>query len=201
MAKAVTLKIDGAKAAKKAVKEFGKAANGAMQAAAKRAVDSAKSQIAKSIRKRYVVEADDVKKSIAVAKNATLDNLVITLRLRGSLQTIYHHFEIVPAHRPPKSVGRYSIATSIKKGKTATFTRRVFLPTTNARKQKTQLWFRQGPSRHSPVTPLHTLSVAQMLNDDAKEEVNKKAGEVLMKRFQHEMDFRLGKLTKKGGGT
>ena len=148
-----------------------------------------------------MIQAEDVKNSIGVIKNATLDNPVIMLRLRGSLQTIYHHFTVAPMHRPAKAAGRYNIVTSIKKGKTATFTRRIFLPTANASNQKKQLWFRQGPSRHSPVMPLHTLSVAQMLNDKVKEEVNKKAGEVLMKRFKHEMEFRLGKLTKKGGGT
>lgn len=198
MQRAVTIEFGGVKAARQAIKSLDKVSQQAMAAAVNRTQSFAKSQIVKSIRENYDVSVADVRASISEKKRATKVDPVVVLRVRSSLQTIYHHFKVRPRVRPKKQ-RPYGVNVTIKKGSTGVMNGRVFLPAAGARKQKTQLWFRKGPSRHSPVVPLHTLSVAQMVNPEVKEAIDEQVGKKLVERFNHEMAFRLGTLGGKGG--
>jgi hypothetical protein len=192
--KIMTIGFKGAKGVSRAFGQYDKISKLALSAAVNRTQTFAKTQLVKSIRAAYEVSAADVRGSISDKKKATPADPVAVLRIRSSLPTIYYHFKLAPKFRPGKR-GPYSIAVTIKKGQTKKMDGRVFLPSATSTKKNTQLWMRsKGRHRVSTVKPLHTLSFAQMVNDDVQREVLEKSDEMLKKRLDHEMEYRMEKL-------
>lgn len=195
----ITIEPKGFKEAIAALGNVKGEARSAIRAAVNRTCSFVRTQLVKSIRAQYVIPAKDVRDSIKDEKKATNSNLVASLAVRSSMTSIYPHFRVTPKFRPTQRGKKYKVKVTIKKGSRQAMQGRVFLPTATSTKQKAQIWVRRAGAKRKPVVPLHTLSVAQMVNDTVQKDIQAQASEMLEKRVQHELEYSLEKLAEKHG--
>jgi len=181
------------------IQTLGKETPKAVSAAVNRAVTSTKAQISKIVRQEYVIKARDVKDTIST-KRATPQNPEAAIISKGRLLTIYHHFRVSPKRHHDPGTGRMlkkrrKLNVTIKKGQ------RKQLPGAwigfRRGSGTPQVWIREGKSRY-PVKVLRSLSVPQMIsNEGSMNKIQEHAQEVLEKRLQHEMEFRISKMKQR----
>lgn len=206
---AVGIKIDD-KELKQAVKKlsaFPKEIPKATVAALNRTVTFANTRIKREVTRKYAIKSGEVQQTLTM-KKATTQNLTTYITSEGRRYTLAH-FE-----RNLNSVAKAggNIKVQVKKGNTkavnikpGAFVASMSGPKKKraARKSNTMGTFliaqRVGNSRY-PIKVLRTLSVPQMISsNDISETVLKESQNMLKKRIDHEVEYRLSKLSKNGG--
>lgn len=190
----ITIGVENLKKVSKDVGKLVHVSTYALAAAIKRTTAFARTQIAKSIREKYEIRAGTIRSKTSIRQQATPARPMAVLQVKDATQSIYPNFKVSPRLRRKKS---YRVSVTIKKGSPRVIRGGAFLPKGSSTKQKQQIWMRQGKAR-LPVVALHTLSVAQMVNDEVGQEIHVKIGEELKKRLAHELEFRMKKLKESG---
>lgn len=168
----------------------------AVMQAVNRTVDHVYTHTSREVRKEYAIKDKDVKSTLKKVK-ASPGKIEAGVISKGRTLTIYHHFRVSP--KKPTPGKRYRVKVVIKKGKMETIDTdpKPFIATAN---NATQVFKRTGPKR-KPLVVLRSLSVPQMIsNEQTYSRIQKLAGDMLEKRIEHEINRRLNKIGKGGGG-
>jgi hypothetical protein len=162
--------------------------------------------VAKEVTKRYGISNAEVNPSSTKKdKNGNKIKLAGYIGVRGNtLETLAinysgHmltpvHFKMTPTEPVPGK--KYRITAEILKGKRASLSRKAYLGNTGAKEgDEEKIHFipfqRVGKSR-LPIKPIKTVSVPQMVdNEDVRAEIDKRLGEGLQKRLEHNVQRRL----------
>ena len=185
---AVNIKIDD-KEIKKTLKnldKFPKQVPKAASAAINRTITFTNKKVSQEVRKIYNVKAGDIKSTIKI-KRATPSNLSGEINSNGKRLTLKRF------SRTNKWKRGKPIKVKVKKtgAKVVNTSPKAFMTSLNG---NGQILKRKGASQY-PVEVLHTLSIPQMIsNTEVSDSVMEEARQVLQKRIEHEVIYRLKKL-------
>lgn len=168
------------------VKKFKILENGceiALQRTIKEMKTRAAPKIKKSIQNHYGVDTATINKARSKAKTGKAKVKVsgfvvdsISLPYQGELPTL-RHFSMNPK-RPSKTP--YQITATIKDGKTSTF-KSAFLQ----RPDNTYLPFQRTGKDRYPIEVIRSVSVPQMITNEAREEIEENVSELAATRLEH----------------
>ncbi|WP_459482111.1 phage tail protein [Clostridium saccharoperbutylacetonicum] len=188
----VNIKIDD-KELKKTVAKLGRFPNEipkATSAALNRTITSVTKTIKKEVTSKYSIKSGEVAKTFKIRK-ANNGSLSAVISSQGQVLTLSHF----PANLRAGWTGKAPIRVKVKKSgyKQINTTPGAFVASLGGNlhivKRKT--------SNSYPIEVLKTLSIPQMIsNTEISEKVMKDTGEQLQKRIEHEVEYRLGKLSK-----
>ena len=161
--------------------------------------------ISKTVRQEYGVDAKAVKDALRVERGGnipgtTVRNMVI--KYRGHLLTPVH-FGMRPKER--KAGGKpYSITATIRKSRgkkelhgKSYYRGRPFLASTGAKSEGKvkQIPFQRETTERTPITPIKTISVPQMIEDKngVKPEIVETIDKIFAERFEHNFNYIMSK--------
>jgi IS30 family transposase len=177
------------------IKNFGKVAPKAMAAALNRTISTVKADMKREATAEYEIKSADVAKTLRV-KRASAKRLYASAISEGRPVALIH-FKVKPKKPPTKRATGY-VQVKVKKsgGYTALKGERAgFVQNMNGGINV----YQRETKKHLPVKRLYSLSIPQMIsNKEVIARINKKAHETLEKRLEHEVNYRLEKLAKKG---
>ncbi|MCI1478115.1 MAG: phage tail protein [Clostridium beijerinckii] len=188
----INIKIDD-KEVKKAVaklSKFPKEIPKATLSALNRTITYVTKTIKKEVTSKYSIKAGEVAKTFKIRK-ASNGSLSAVINSQGQVLTLSHF----PANLKAGWSGKTNVKVKVKRSgyKQVNTTPGAFVASLGGNlhiiKRKT--------SKSYPIEVLRTLSIPQMIsNAEISEKVMKNAGEQLQKRIEHEVEYRLDKLSK-----
>ncbi|AOZ91631.1 phage tail protein [Paenibacillus crassostreae] len=172
------------------LKDFEKQMPAAAMSAVNRTLDQINTKLGRIVTKEYNIKVSDVKKTITKNK-ARKGNLRAFLKSEGRTLS-FSHFRI---SQSGKKVRKVKVKVKKSAGlKQINTDPRAFVQTLNG---KNQVLKRMGKDRY-PVEVLRTLSVPQMIDSlNVSNQIQKDANEILAKRIEHEIEYRLKKVKAK----
>ena len=187
----------------KDLKGFEKEIPGAVTAAVNRVVDFAYTQAAREVTNIYALKQSDVKKTMRKYK-ASAGSMKAKVQSKGSTVSLASFPHTPTAPVTGKSIGgkrpKALVKVRIKKGAPMTpinSSPKAFLQKANG---STVIFKRKGKAR-TPVEALKTLSVPQMISNEAvSAKITDTTQAQLQKRIMHEVEYRLNKIKSKTGG-
>lgn len=188
----INIKIDD-KEVRKAISKlskFPKEIPKVTSAALNRTITSVTKTIKKEVTNKYSIKAGEVAKTFKIRK-ASNGNLSAVINSQGKIMTLSHF----PANLKAGWSGKANIKVKVKRTgyKEVNTTPGAFVASLAGNLHIVK----RKSSNSYPIEVLRTLSIPQMIsNTEISEKVMKDAGEQLQKRIEHEVEYRLGKLTK-----
>ncbi|KNF08552.1 prophage minor tail protein Z [Gottschalkia purinilytica] len=166
---------------------------GATASALNRTLTHTATKMDREVRNEYAIKSTDVKKTIRKYK-ASKSKLYARIESKGGTISLSKF-----PHSPKKYNKRAkNVKVKVKQSgqKVINTQPKAFVQNING---ATNIWRRKNRNRNSIIV-LRTLSVPQMIsNKKTMKKIKKAAHDKLKERVNHEIDWRLGKLTAKGG--
>ena len=188
----VTIKIDDKELKKTVAKLRGvpKEIPKATSAAINRTITFVTKRVKKEVTNEYSTKAGEVAATFKIRK-ANSSNLTASINSKGRLLTLSHF----PANLKAGWTKGTNVKVKVKRTgyKQVNGSPQPFVTSLGGNLQIV----RRKTSKSYPIEVLKTLSIPQMIsNTKINENISKEASEQLQKRIEHEVEFRLNKLTK-----
>lgn len=201
----INIKIDD-KALKQTIKKlsgFPKEVPKATVSALNRTITFTNTKLKKEVTSKYVIKSGEVQQTLRM-KKANYSNLTTYIICEGRRYTLAH-FE---RNLKSAAIRGGGIKVQVKKGGTKTLRTNpgAFVASMSGPKKKkgkvnraptrgTFLIAQRIGAKRYPIKVLRTLSVPQMISsNDISEKVLKQSQEMLQKRIEHEVEYRISKI-------
>lgn len=189
---AVNLKVDD-RELKNTIRKltaFPKEIPKATSAALNRTITFTNKQVKKEVTSRYSVKSGEVAKTLRV-KKANSSSLSATIVSKGNPLTLSHF----PANLKSGWTKGAKLKVKVKKSGYKVINTK---PTAFVTPLSGNLLIvKRKTKKRYPIEVLRTLSIPQMIsNEEVNSKVVEESQKVLKKRIEHEVEYRLGKLTK-----
>lgn len=143
-----------------------------------RAITAARAEVSKEVRKKYMVSAKAVKKTLTI-KKANFSNTSGKVISKGSPLSL-KSFSVHASKR--------GISVKVRKNGKRKVIKSAFY-TKSTRSSWTGYVIRTEGSHRYPIKPMYSLSIPQMINnDDIKKAMEERATKVFSERLNHEID-------------
>lgn len=198
------IEIDGKELFKviEKLQKYPKEIRPAIASAVNKTLDSTVTQIKKEVASEYTVKQKDIAKAIE-KKRAKVNNLSAMAIAEGGQVALYK-FQHTPTAPPPKQRYKQPVKVKVKKsgGKVVVRNKaknKAFIQPMNS---ANMIFARKGKKRY-PIEKLFSLSVPQMISDknDSKgsiQRIKARTEEMLVKKIDQEINYRLQKMQKEG---
>lgn len=203
MQKVISIDGEPLKKVAEALSDFPNEIAPAIASAVNKTMTSAVTQIKKEVTKEYTIKQKDVTKAIKTTR-ANVKNLTAVSIAEGGQVALYK-FKHTPMKPPPKQIYKQPVRVQVKKGggrKLAAHNgNKGFVQSVNG----ANMIFARETKERLPIKKLFALSVPQMISDknDSKGSITRiktKANEMLAKKVDQEINYRVNKVIKKSKG-